>query len=244
MVHRVKPSAGYESRCERLRDQPLLPLRPASSAAGSASLSSSIQTQLPRPHNDRDTPEQRYVRAVLERYLWLPDTPTVTSRHDRRLGKKLFERGVSLIVVEAALLLAGARRALREPWLEPLPQVRALAYYQPVVAEVLANPRPPDIDYLTCLLRRLRPLAELKAARLHHHDAAHSASERDTNQSRPIRRSARGARDEDQAQGEAARACGAVPGHSRSAFEASTPLSRNGDVESISRILQRLARER
>jgi len=152
-------------------------------------LCSSIQTQLPRPHNDRDTPERRYVRAVLARYLWLPDTPSVTSRHDRRLAKTLFDRGVSLIVVEAALLLAGARRALREPWLGPLPQVRALAYYQPVVAEVLDNPRSPDIDYLTCLLRRLRPLAELKAARLRHQDSAHSASGRDTDQTRPIRRS-------------------------------------------------------
>jgi hypothetical protein len=151
-------------------------------------LSSAIQTQLPRPRNNRDTPERRYVRAVLERYLWLPDTPTLTSRHDRRLAKILFERGVSLIIVEAALLLAGTRRALREPWLEPLPQVRALAYYQPVIAEVLDNPRPPDIDYLTCLLRRLRPLAELKAARLRHQDSAHSASGRDTDQTKPIRR--------------------------------------------------------
>ena len=108
---------------------------------------------------------------MLARYLWLPDTPSVTSRHDRRLAKTLFQRGVSLIVVEAALLLAaGARRALREPWLEPLPQVRALAHYQPMVAEVLDNPRSPDIDYLTCLLRRLRPLAELKAARLRHQE--------------------------------------------------------------------------
>jgi hypothetical protein len=71
-----------------------------------------------------------------------------------------------LLVVEAALLLACARRALRESWLAPLPQVRSLAYFQGAVAEILANPRPPDLEYLTCLLRRLRPLAELKRARL------------------------------------------------------------------------------
>lgn len=108
------------------------------------------------------------MRAVLARYTWLPETPALSSRSDRRLAKLLFARGVSLLVVEAALLLASARRALREPWLAPLPAVRAAAYYLPVIEEVLATPRAPDLDYLTCLLRRLRPLAELKAARLRH----------------------------------------------------------------------------
>jgi hypothetical protein len=154
----------------RLRDQPLLPLPSASSASNLGSLSTAIQTTLPAPRNDRDSPERRFVHAVLARYVWLPDTPTVSSRYDRRLAATLFERGIELIVVEAALLLADARRALREPWLAPLPQVRALAYFQPTIAEVLDNPRPPDLEYLTCLLRRLRPLAELKRARLHHRE--------------------------------------------------------------------------
>jgi len=165
-----KPLVPPPSRSGRLRDQPLLPLPAASSATGSATLSNAIQTALPSPQDERDNPQRRYLRAVLGRYLWLPDTPTIVSRHDRRLAMTLFERGVELIVVEAALLLAGARRALREPWLAPLPRVRALAYYQPVIAEVLANPRPPDVEYLTCLLRRLRPLAELKLARLRHRE--------------------------------------------------------------------------
>jgi len=112
----------------RLRDQPLLPLPSASSASNLGSLSTAIQTTLPAPRNERDRPERRFVHAVLARYVWLPDTPTVSSRYDRRLAATLFERGIELIVVEAALLLADARRALREPWLAPLPQVRALAY--------------------------------------------------------------------------------------------------------------------
>jgi hypothetical protein len=133
-------------------------------------LSTAIQTTLPAARSDRDTPERRFVRAVLARYVWLPDTPAVSSRYDRRLASSLFERGVELLVVEAALLLVAARRALREPWLAPLPQVRSFAYYQPTIQEVLDNPRPPDLDYLTCLLRRLRPLAELKLARLRHRE--------------------------------------------------------------------------
>jgi len=154
----------------RLRDQPLLPLPSASSVRSLDSLSTAIQTTLPAARSDRDTPERRFVRAVLARYVWLPDTPLVASRYDRRLASSLFERGVELLVVEAALLLVSARRALREPWLAPLPQVRSFAYYQPTVAELLDHPRPPDLDYLTCLLRRLRPLAELKLARLRHRE--------------------------------------------------------------------------
>lgn len=152
----------------RLRDQPLLPLPDASGAGSLGSLSTGIQTDLPLARGERDSAERRYIRAVLGRYLWLPDTPDETSRHDRRLAGTLFERGVALLAVEAALLLGATRRALREPWLGPLPRVRSLHYYLPVIAEVLENPREPDLDYLTCLLRRLRPLAELKAARLAH----------------------------------------------------------------------------
>lgn len=165
------------SEAGRLRDQPLLPLPSASSASSPASLGGAIQTALPPPQNDRETPERRYVRAVLARYLWLPDTPSQSSRHDRRLAQSLFERGVPLLVVEAALLLATTRRVMREPWLAPLPRVRSAHYYLPVVAEILDMPGEPDLDYLTCLLRRLRPLAELKQARLHH-EALYGQAER------------------------------------------------------------------
>jgi len=151
---------------DRLRDQPLLPLPSASCAGGRASLSTHLQTALV-PEEPKGL-ERQYVEAVLGRYLWLPDTPSRSSRHDRRLARSLYERGVPLLAVEAALLLAATRRALREPWLAPLPRVRSLHYFLPVIREVLENPEDPDHDYLLCLLRRLRPLAELKAARLRH----------------------------------------------------------------------------
>lgn len=155
-------------RTTRLRDQPLLPLPPASSASGLASLSTAIQTTLPAALSELDTPQRRFVRAALARYLWLPDTPARTSRYDYRLATAMFERGIELLVIDAALLLADTRRALREPWLTPLPQIRSFAYFQPTITEVLSNPRTPDVDYLTCLLRRLRPLAEVKLARIAH----------------------------------------------------------------------------
>jgi hypothetical protein len=157
-----------QGNSRRLRDQPLLPLPVASDVDGGASsLSTRVQTALP-PDDGSTSRERRYVQAVLARYLWLPETPNQTSRHDRRLARTLFERSVPLIVIEAALLLGAARRALREPWLAPLPRIRAMHYFLPVIQEVLDNPREPDHEYLICLLRRLRPLAELKAARLRH----------------------------------------------------------------------------
>lgn len=153
----------------RLRDQPLLPLPSASSAEGLASLSTRVQVVLPAEGGPQVL-QRRYVEAVLSRYLWLPGTPSVCSRHDRRLAREWCEQGIPLIVVEAALLLAATRRALREPYLAPLPRIHALHYFVPVVRELLENPSDPDRDYLVCLLRRLRPLAELKLARLRHHD--------------------------------------------------------------------------
>lgn len=151
----------------RLRDQPLLPLPPASSAGDEGSLSTRIQAVLHPQGGPKDL-KRLYVRAVLGRYLWLPDTPSQTSRHDRRLAWTLYERGIPLIVVEAALLLGATRRALREPYLSPLPRIRSMHYFLPVISEILESPRNPDHDYLVCLLRRLRPLAEVKAARLRH----------------------------------------------------------------------------
>lgn len=147
----------------RLRDQPLLPLPPVWCAGEAGSLSTAIQTTL--PDGQCRSPKGGYLDAVLARYLWLPDTPAVVSRHDRRLAALLYQRGVSLLAVEAALLLASTRRALREPWRNPLPRIRALAYFVPTIDEVLAIGREPDLEYLTCLLRRLRPLAEIKAMR-------------------------------------------------------------------------------
>jgi hypothetical protein len=152
----------------RLREQPLWPLPSASCAEGEASLSTRVQVALPA--EGPPSLQRRYVQAVLSRYLWLPDTPSVCSRHDRRLAREWYKRAIPLIVVEAALLLAATRRALREPYLAPLPRVRALYYFAPVVRELLENPNDPDREYLICLLRRLRPLAELKLARLRHRE--------------------------------------------------------------------------
>jgi len=149
------------SEAGRLRDQPLLPLPSASSASSPASLGGAIQTVLPPPQNVRDIPEKRYVRAVLARYLWLPDTPSQSSRHDRRLAQSLFGRGVPLLVVEAALLLATTRRVMREPWLAPLPRVRGIVFF----AFPLHPPGKPGIERAEHLFKVDVPMLFLQGPR-------------------------------------------------------------------------------
>lgn len=97
-----------------------------------------------------------YVRIVLALYCGLPHTAARRpSPSDRRLAAQLFDQGIALVTVEAAFLLAIARRAGRPPDLPPLPLVRSLGYFLPVVEELRLNP--PDLRYLTYLRARVAP---------------------------------------------------------------------------------------
>jgi hypothetical protein len=55
----------------------------------------------------------------------------------RALATQLYERGVPLIAVENALVLAAARRLARPAGFPPHPTIRSLAYFTPVIEEVL-----------------------------------------------------------------------------------------------------------
>jgi hypothetical protein len=90
-----------------------------------------------------------YVAAVLMLYLDLPDTPMRASPADEALARKLHEQGVSLPLVEAALLLASLRRLIRPADRPPLSPIRSLAYFQSVIAELQQQPMPTGyLDYL------------------------------------------------------------------------------------------------
>jgi hypothetical protein len=102
-----------------------------------------------------------YVEAVLDRYLWLPGTPTRTSRHDRRLARALYERGIPLATVQTALLLGAVRRTFRAKDAPELPPIRTLHYFWPLVEEVLQAP--PVAGYCEYLENKLRPWADTKA---------------------------------------------------------------------------------
>jgi hypothetical protein len=81
--------------------------------------------------------EQRdYVRRLLDAYRVTPGTCGAVRRPDRVLAAQLHQRGVPLEAVENAFVLAAARRLIR-PAAAPLGTIRSLAYFSPVIEEVL-----------------------------------------------------------------------------------------------------------
>jgi hypothetical protein len=97
---------------------------------------------------------EAYVQAVLDLYQRLPGTATRPRPADRSLAAELYSRGIRFDVVEIALRLAVARRVARPPDAPPLPPVRSLHYFLPVIAEL--PPGPPPQGYLE-YLRELLP---------------------------------------------------------------------------------------
>lgn len=99
----------------------------------------------------RQLPNHRtaYVHAVIACYRRVLGAGVRARRDDRRLAADLHRSGVSLAVVETALLLATARRRARPSEASPLAPVRSLHYFLPVVEELLQSPPPDDyLDYL------------------------------------------------------------------------------------------------
>jgi hypothetical protein len=96
-----------------------------------------------------------YVAAVLMLYVDLPDTPLRPSPQDQALARRLFEQGVALPLIESALLLASLRRLVRPSEFPPLPPIRSLAYFQPVITELQHQPLPEGyLEYLRLKLQR------------------------------------------------------------------------------------------
>lgn len=98
-----------------------------------------------------------FVASVLNLYLDLPDTPLRYNSADQSFARRLQEEQISLPVIEAALLLASLRRLLRPLGLPPLPRIRSLAYFQPVIAELLQQPV--TDSYLQYLRLKLRSVS-------------------------------------------------------------------------------------
>jgi len=78
-----------------------------------------------------------YIRKVLDAYRRTPGTTGAVRRNDRLLAAVLYDRGVSVAVVENALILAASRRIFRPPDAVPLQPIRSLYYLLPVIDEVL-----------------------------------------------------------------------------------------------------------
>jgi hypothetical protein len=99
-----------------------------------------------------------YIRKVLEAYRNTPGTCGQMRRADRVLALQLYLRGISFDQVENALVLAAVRRLIRPAGAPPLGTVRSLAYFLPVIEEVLENKISDDyFQYARRKLRLLRP---------------------------------------------------------------------------------------
>ena len=94
-----------------------------------------------------------YVRRALDAYRATPGACGVVRKPDRVLAAQWFTRGVPLAAVETAFELAAARRLARPAGAPPLGVIRSLAYFSPVIDEVLASPV--DDAYFLYLRQRL-----------------------------------------------------------------------------------------
>ena len=75
------------------------------------------------------------------------------------LAGQLYQRGVAVTVIENAFVLAVARRLARPADALPLGTIRSLAYFLPVIEEVLDMRVSPEyFQYLRHKLQRIVPV--------------------------------------------------------------------------------------
>jgi hypothetical protein len=104
-----------------------------------------------------DDGQEEYIRQVLEAYRKTPGTMGTVRRADRMLAMQLYQRGVSAGVIENAFVLAAMRRLTRPADAPPLETIRSLAYFLPVIEEVLEMRVSPD--YFQYLRHKLQGVA-------------------------------------------------------------------------------------
>ncbi len=97
--------------------------------------------------------QAEYIGQVLEAYRKTPGTMGTIRRPDRLVAAQLRQRGVPLVAVENAFVLAAARRLIRPADAPPLGPIRSLAYFLPVIEEVLSLQVSPD--YFRYLRRKI-----------------------------------------------------------------------------------------
>lgn len=102
---------------------------------------------------------EEYIDKVLSSYRRTPGTAGTIRRPDRLLAAQLHERGVPLTAVENALVLAAARR-IRPAGSTPLGMIRSLAYFLPVIQEVLSLSVSPG--YFQHLRHKIERLAQTR----------------------------------------------------------------------------------
>lgn len=102
---------------------------------------------------DNSVGREEYIQKVLTAYRQTPGTTGKIRRLDRLVVAQLYARGVPLPTVENALVLAASRRLFRPTQALPLGTIRSLAYFLPVINEVLELTVSPD--YFRYLRRQI-----------------------------------------------------------------------------------------
>jgi hypothetical protein len=95
----------------------------------------------------------RYIQAVLDLYRIVPGALGRVRRADRELAARLFDDEVPFYAVRYALIVAAARRTKHNAFASPLPPIRSLHYFLPVLREVMQ--RPPGYREIDEMLRLL-----------------------------------------------------------------------------------------
>jgi hypothetical protein len=107
---------------------------------------------------DDGASQEEYIRRVLEAYRKTRGTMGAVRRADRLLAVQLYQRGISVSVIENAFVLAATRRLMRAADAPPLGMIRSLAYFLPVIEEVIGLRVSPDyFQYLRHKLERIAP---------------------------------------------------------------------------------------
>lgn len=101
--------------------------------------------------------QEEYIRQVLEAYRKTPGTMGTVRHADRMLAAQLYQRGAAVTVIENAFVLAAARRLMRPADALPLGTIRSLAYFLPVIEEVLGMRVNPE--YFQRVRRKLERIA-------------------------------------------------------------------------------------
>jgi len=101
--------------------------------------------------------QEEYIRQILEAYRQTPGTMGTVRRPDRVLAAQLYQRGVCASVIENAFVLAATRRLMRPTDAPPLGTIRSLAYFLPVIEEVLDMRVSPE--YFQHVRRKLERIA-------------------------------------------------------------------------------------
>jgi hypothetical protein len=96
-----------------------------------------------------DVRRRAYVDHLLNLYRSTPGVLGRVRKADRTLASQLYDQAVPLYVIGNAFILAAGRRARHNAFSAPLPPVRSLHYFLPLIREVLDRPPGPrEIDEL------------------------------------------------------------------------------------------------